>query len=793
MIEQGFIKKHYVGRDGFIWWIGQIVDSKVWSANLSGYRTETTNEHRGFDYRYKVRIMGYHTSSFELDDEELPWASCMLPVTSGGGTGGSGQTPNLRQGNFVYGFFIDGEDAQQPIIMGVLGYNQYTAISNDTLKGEFPFKPFEGYTNKETVAKYTLKTTKEEPKATQDSTPSTNLNDSKVQDITGLTNGTSEGASLQQKEEGQKEREVPKTSVCEKQPLGEIQLQMKNMIKDLEKAKRSLYDWKTSVSTSIDNAQKWIDKKVQYYSEKIAQGIQWLITEIEKNTIKKVENGLKDLYYTLFPNDRAKFKEKVDKIGDLIACLFRKIIKNLFSMVSKLIVGVVDKIINVPICFAEQFLSTILGGIVGEIVSGIKGILSTISGAVDLATGIADDIIGFLADVFSFLSCDDKPSCPEIDSWSPWDGPSKTDSIDLNSLINGIKNKVTTAVDSATNVANSVAAIPGNLANSINGFAQNPLGGNCDVGPVLCGPPLVEFFGGGGTGARANAIISFAGDILGVDVVSSGSGYSDSPYIKFKDSCGKGSGAVGRAVVQYNPDVSSTSDDSNNVGGTNGKSGSLDISGFNNGIISAVVIEEPGRGYLYVPDGSQGGDGRTFSNYCETIVRRVDGSYDSPYVSGETINLNVGDWIKYPDQAPVKINNTQTATAPTCPEKQSPGISNPVDTNNSYNVDLVIDDFVVIDPGYNYSVGDRVEIVDNPGLDAVVKTVSPTGGIKSISVNKPGSSIINYPEITIDSDSGFNAKLAPKYEIKKLTQEEVEKKLTQGQEVLTVIDCVGKF
>ena len=86
--------------------------------------------------------------------------------------------------------------------MGVLGYNQYTAISNDTLKGEFPFKPFEGYTNKETVAKYTLKTTKEEPKATQHSTPSTNLNDSKVQDLTGLTNGTSDGASLQQKEEG---------------------------------------------------------------------------------------------------------------------------------------------------------------------------------------------------------------------------------------------------------------------------------------------------------------------------------------------------------------------------------------------------------------------------------------------------------------------------------------------------------------------------------------------------------------------------------------------------------------
>ena len=798
MIEQGFIKKHYVGRDGFIWWIGQVVDSKVWESNLPAYRTETTDSHLGFDYRYKVRIMGYHTSSFELDDEELPWAPCMLPVTSGGGTGGSGQTPNLRQGNFVYGFFIDGEDAQQPVIMGVLGYNQYTAISNNTLKGEFPFKPFDGYTNKETVAKYTLRTTKEQPKGTQDSTPSSNLNDSKVQDVVGLTNGVSDGASLQQKEEGQKEREVPKTSVCEKQPLGEIQLQMKNMIRDLEKAKKSLYDWRTSVSTSIDNVQKWIDKKVQFYSEKIAQGIQWLITEIQKNTIKKVEDGLKDFYYTIFPNDRAKFKEKVDKVGDLIACLFRKIIKNLYSMVSKLLVGIVDKIVNVPVCFAEQFLSTILGGIIGEILSGLKGILSTITDAVDLVAGIGEDIIGFLSDIFSFLSCDDAPRCPQIDSWSPWDGPSKTDSISLDGLINGIKNKVTSGIDAATNVVNSVTAIPGNIANSINGFAQNPLGGNCDVGPISCGPPTVEFFGGEGSGATGNAIVSFAGDILGVDIVNPGNGYSDPPFIRFKDSCGKGSGAVGRAILQFNPDVSSKTNDTDNVGGTNGRSGSLDISGFKNGIVSSVIIEEPGSGYLYVPDGSKGGDGRTFSNYCETIVRRSDGSYDSPYVSGESILLNPGDWVQYPDQSPVKIDISQTVTAPSCPDRQDsqvslPQISNPVNTDNSYNIDLTINDFVVIDSGYNYEIGDKIEIIDNPELDAFVISVTETGGIKSIGLNNPGSPIVNYPEITINSENGFNAKLAPKYDVKRLTQEEIENKLTKGQQVLTVIDCVGKF
>ena len=34
MIEQGLIKIHFVGRDGFIWWIGQVVDQTKWAANL---------------------------------------------------------------------------------------------------------------------------------------------------------------------------------------------------------------------------------------------------------------------------------------------------------------------------------------------------------------------------------------------------------------------------------------------------------------------------------------------------------------------------------------------------------------------------------------------------------------------------------------------------------------------------------------------------------------------------------------------------------------------------------------
>ena len=52
----------------------------------------------------------------------------MYPITAGGGQGGSFQTPGIKQGCFVFGFFLDGSDEQVPIIMGVLGNNAKTII-----------------------------------------------------------------------------------------------------------------------------------------------------------------------------------------------------------------------------------------------------------------------------------------------------------------------------------------------------------------------------------------------------------------------------------------------------------------------------------------------------------------------------------------------------------------------------------------------------------------------------------------------------------------------------------------
>jgi hypothetical protein len=108
----------------FHWWIGQIADDSVWRENIICAPHASDAENVGWGRRYKVRILGLHDQGEEvIPSKDLPWANVMMPVTSGGSLSNSGQTPALRQGNMVFGFFMDGTAMTVPVIMGVLGNN----------------------------------------------------------------------------------------------------------------------------------------------------------------------------------------------------------------------------------------------------------------------------------------------------------------------------------------------------------------------------------------------------------------------------------------------------------------------------------------------------------------------------------------------------------------------------------------------------------------------------------------------------------------------------------------------
>jgi hypothetical protein len=71
--------------------------------------------------RVRVRIFGiHHTEDLtRVSNDDLPWAMVLYPTT-GGQTSSGVASHGLKVGSWVVGFFADGEDSQQPIIMGVI-------------------------------------------------------------------------------------------------------------------------------------------------------------------------------------------------------------------------------------------------------------------------------------------------------------------------------------------------------------------------------------------------------------------------------------------------------------------------------------------------------------------------------------------------------------------------------------------------------------------------------------------------------------------------------------------------
>lgn len=144
MIEETLLKSNYIGKDGFSWWLGQIAHASTWKDKVS------LDNDKNWGFRVKVRIIGYH--SFDpgvISDDELPFAQVMIDPSFGSSHGGIGGTLDLKGGETCFGFFLDGDDAQQPVIVGLLyrssGVNNLIKQELVEQEGGSRFKPFTGH------------------------------------------------------------------------------------------------------------------------------------------------------------------------------------------------------------------------------------------------------------------------------------------------------------------------------------------------------------------------------------------------------------------------------------------------------------------------------------------------------------------------------------------------------------------------------------------------------------------------------------------------------------------------
>ena len=803
---------------GSSWWTGIVVSDVSWKGNSLNQKLNSVDEIPGWGARYKVRIVGRHTKNRNiLKENDLEYCEVLYPVTGGSGHAASYQTVNLRQGSIVFGIYKDGIDGNEPLILGCIGNNEQTVLDRKQKDG---FDPLSGFTNNIGVPYYAIPpggspvvsgsgqggTGKPNESCTPNSALANNVADQKIKD------------------DANDKCNVPQNTTCQPIQFSGIALSIKKLIKDIEKAKKSINDWKYSITNELisEGGQKfslenYISYKIENAAKEIVKWFKGLIFQIKKKITENIERGAKDLYYTLFPNERPKAKKAMDTVMDLLNCFFRKILSNLIKMLTKMLLGIVDRFINVPLCAVENIVGALIGKLTGLINSAVNAImapLNAILGAVDLV----GDILSLVIDVLNYLSCDDKPDCSQIKEWSIYDGPSPGLSFDYNSVINKVKTF-------ASNVSQSIDPDNFNFDLDFSDIFQD----TCNVGPVFCGPPTVEFFGGGGSGASGNAIISATGSILGVDILSSGSGYTSAPIVIFVDACGKGTGAVGRAVI------------------------GPDNTGLGNGV-AAVIIDDPGTNYLSSPDGDRGGDDRIWSKKDETTVQRNDGTYDRPYVPGEPISLFPGDIVRLPNDTitildigtggtgtgtggtgtggtgtgtggtgtggtgtgtggtgtgtggtgtgtggieiipggkDYTVKNQGTITAPTQAASTLSRGNYPTLDKGQYPVILYLCGLEIANTGFNYSEEDKIIIEPSNGASAVAR-FGAFGTLESVKIISEGEGFTEVPDIYIESETGYNAKLTPKFCIDRVSEDRIKEPGVQDK-IISVIDCVGKI
>lgn len=89
-----------MGLDGFVWWFG-IAEDRMDPLSIG---------------RCRVRIYGWHSANKDdIPTSDLPWAHPVLPLS-----GNPGAIAAPQEGSMVFGFFMDGDDGQFPVMLGIV-------------------------------------------------------------------------------------------------------------------------------------------------------------------------------------------------------------------------------------------------------------------------------------------------------------------------------------------------------------------------------------------------------------------------------------------------------------------------------------------------------------------------------------------------------------------------------------------------------------------------------------------------------------------------------------------------
>ena len=596
MLEESLFKTNYLGRDGFRWWVGQVAPN--------GDYTEEQSNGGGWGNRVKVRILGYHPySELELPNKDLPWAQCLLSTTAGSGAANKATSVKVAPGDTVFGFFLDGDNAQVPVIVGVFGRTNQVP-SNDFAN---PFTPFTGKTSRITNdgSKVAASESNEQNATSQISPVAVDKKTAdKINKETNPDNDPRLKVNPSSNVIGQK---VTVASTDKDSAVQKIKNETENFVSRITNITDGVQGAISGVNDAVDGVNDAVNGAKQTIFEEIdgitasIQGsatrmVQDMTTNLSNAMIPVMNTGLQKVYDVTYAIvlaatgstvaadkagtiAQALFIGPVKKISDAIPCITNKIINGISDTIKSVFQSVADNVTNFVSCIGDQVVGALMNHIIGAVSNFIQPLLGGVDKILNGFTPLnflrssADAILG-LADR---LGCEE--IAPEFDlasnEWVIGKGSSDKVGVPVNEILETANAARVLAENAVTDVVGAVQDVAG-AANSLGVFDfANPSVstpgfesalGNCFAGPPQlggCGGTKIKIFGGGvkGIGGVANAILQIAeggrgvtGSVIGVDLVNGGGGYTFPPFVEIVDECGSGYGASARAVIDYDPD-----------------------------------------------------------------------------------------------------------------------------------------------------------------------------------------------------------------------------------------------
>lgn len=557
--------------------------------------------------RVKVRIMGYHTRSrSRLPSKDLPWASIMMPTTESVTRNNAGIVHGLENGMWVIGTFLDGESAQQPLILGSLGISDKGQTFEDKMQAA-------GGTNNN-IPRSGVLATREANKP-------------------GGPGGTSIGSSGRGKNTGNLSSNDERQIDNEKQVIGVANGKCGNRPEN--EFARILQDLFKFVSRNEKIGDLFVDKvtgnitrsaRIVYsYIGRLVNSVNGILGDIKALVVSEVKKYIQKIFAGIIqaiqiPTGRGTAVTVggifIDTIMEAIKCLFKTLIDKISSLIVDIVTTLVDDVVNTAFCQ----ISNILKGITQEIQDGIASGLEAISQFASVISDIGNFGGSFLAKIGDLIAqfCDGDLAC----------------SLGITEVETGVGPKPDNAIDTFFNRLETFGGLPTELnvglfgsdsfLSSLNNVEIRDSSGNIASGALNCNGatefkfPMIPnlFF----TGLQSelnnfkfdNGSISLGSDSSGRPTIFDDNPYPPSSYDGkesgpgSKDSTPRAIPVINRkgkiiSAKVTNPGFGLTNEPNLTISPMNGwGSGASGITTLNrDGGVDSIIITKGGGGYPY--------------------------------------------------------------------------------------------------------------------------------------------------------------------------------------------------